>query len=59
LKAVAPQAAVIEVDSGNRAALPAPATLQRLASIPVFRTDEHGTLAFVSDGKHLRVSLER
>ncbi len=59
LKAVAPQVAVIEIDSGNRAALPAPSTLHRLGSIPVYRTDQQGTLAFASDGRHLWLGFDR
>ena len=59
LKAVAPQVAVIEIDTGNRAALPAPSTLHRLGSIPVYRTDQHGTLAFASDGRHLWLGFDR
>ncbi|MHB8626386.1 MAG: ComEC/Rec2 family competence protein [Aggregatilineales bacterium] len=59
LKAVAPQVAVIEVTTGVRAGQPADATLKRLGTIPIYRTDQSGTLTFVSDGQALWVSTER
>jgi competence protein ComEC len=59
LNAVMPQVAVIEVESGNRTAQPAATTLQRLGTIPVYRTDQRGTLAFITDGQRLSVSTER
>lgn len=59
LKAVAPQVAVIEVTTGARGGRPADTTLKRLGTIPVYRTDQSGTLTFVSDGQALWVSTER
>jgi beta-lactamase superfamily II metal-dependent hydrolase len=59
LNAVAPQVAVIEVTTGARAGQPADTTLKRLGAVPVYRTDQKGTLAFVSDGQALWVSTER
>ena len=58
LKAIDPQLAVIEVDSGNRSAQPAPALLKRLGTLPVYRTDTNGTLSLSSDGAHLSVSTD-
>ena len=58
LKAIAPQVAVIEVTTGARGGQPADATLKRLGTIPVYRTDQSGTLAFTSDGHLLWVSTD-
>jgi len=59
LNAVGPQVVVIPVDTGNRAAQPPDTTLKRLGTIPIFRTDQQGTLAFESDGTTLWVRPER
>ena len=59
LKAVGPQVAVIEAATGARGGQPADATLKRLGTIPVYRTDQSGTLAFASDGQLIWVSTER
>ena len=52
LLAVHPEAAVISVGAGNDYGHPHPEVLERLAEqdIPVFRTDEQGTLVFGSGG---------
>jgi len=61
LAAVAPRAAVISAGLGNLLGAPSPATLQRLeaAGTQVFRTDEHGEVQVVSDGKTLVVTPQR
>lgn len=61
LAAVAPRLAFIEVGAGNRYGHPAKETLARLASssIPVFRTDEHGTIEVLAEAGKLRVAGEK
>lgn len=56
LAAVAPQAAVISVGR-NGYGHPAPATLDRLreAGVPVWRTDQHGTVRVETDGRSFTV----
>ena len=57
LRAVAPQMAVIQVGTNNRFGHPAPETGKRLATVgaQVLRTDQHGTVEIISDGRQLRV----
>ena len=52
LRAVAPRYAVISVGKSNRYGHPHPEVLARLVSfgIPALRTDEEGTVVFMSDG---------
>jgi len=52
LEAVDPEFAAISVGANNRYGHPTPETLSRLAAhnIPTYRTDEDGTLIFLSDG---------
>ncbi|GHG64158.1 ComEC/Rec2 family competence protein [Comamonas sp. JC664] len=61
LSAVSPRAAVISAGDGNLMGAPSPATLERLkaAGTQVFRTDEHGEVQVVSDGKTLVVTPQR
>jgi len=59
LKAVAPQLAVISVGAQNRFGHPAPEVLDRLAPIPVFRTDERGSIELITDGQRLWVKTSR
>jgi competence protein ComEC len=61
LGATRPQLAVISVGEGNRFGQPAPEVVQRYASfgIPLLRTDEAGTIEFITDGKRLWVKTER
>lgn len=56
LTAVAPRYAVISVGKGNRYGLPKESTLSALARrhIETLRTDELGTITFVSDGNTFR-----
>jgi competence protein ComEC len=57
LSAVDPQVAVISVGADNRFGHPAPEVLRRYAehSIPVLRTDELGSIEFITDGEQLWV----
>ena len=57
--AVSPRLAVISVGAGNQFGHPNAATLEALRTIPVLRTDEHGTVTVRSDGANLRISTER
>jgi competence protein ComEC len=61
LEAVDPQVAVISVGADNRFGHPAPQVLARYAElgVPALRTDELGTLEFVTDGERLWVQAER
>jgi competence protein ComEC len=61
LRAVDPQVAVISVGADNRLGHPAPEVLRRYAEygIPVLRTDELGTIEFVTDGQRLWVQAKR
>ncbi len=61
LTAVRPQACVLSIDAGNRYNLPHEETLARLASlaIPLYRTDQQGTIHMISDGESLRVRTAR
>jgi competence protein ComEC len=58
LQAVGPQYAVISVGYDNYFGHPAPALLERLDAMPglaVLRTDEAGTVEFITDGERLWV----
>jgi competence protein ComEC len=61
LEAVAPQVAVISVGAENRFGHPAAEVLERYAApgIPVLRTDELGTVEFVTDGERLWVRTDQ
>jgi competence protein ComEC len=61
LEAVDPQVAVISVGADNRFGHPAPGVLARYAElgVPVLRTDEWGTVEFVTDGERLWVETAR
>ncbi|GAB4469079.1 MAG: hypothetical protein Kow00124_03960 [Anaerolineae bacterium] len=61
LTAVKPQACVLSIDAGNRYNLPHEETLARLASlaIPLYRTDQQGTIQMASDGESLHVRTAR
>jgi competence protein ComEC len=61
LAAVDPQVAVVSVGADNRFGHPAPEVLARYAEqgIPVLRTDELGTVEFVTDGERLWVEAGR
>lgn len=59
LDATRPVAAVISVGKDNQFGHPHLATLQRLAGLPVFRTDEHGAVSFFYDGAAWRYAVEK
>jgi competence protein ComEC len=61
LAAVDPQVAVISVGDDNRFGHPVPTVLARYAEhgISVLRTDELGTVEFITDGERLWVQVER
>lgn len=55
LSVVTPQVAVISVGAGNDYGHPSKEVLDRLADIPTYRTDQNGTIEFVTDGDRLWV----
>jgi competence protein ComEC len=57
LAAVDPQVVVISVGEGNDFGHPSPQVLAfwRARSVPLYRTDEHGAVTFISDGCRLAV----
>lgn len=61
LAAVRPWVTVISVGADNRFGHPKDEVLARVmqAGIPLYRTDEHGDVEFVSDGRRLWVRTER
>ncbi len=54
-----PQVALIQIDRANRRADPDADTLTMLGEIPIFRTDEIGTVHLSSDGKTISVVGDR
>ena len=59
LRAINPQAYVIEVGLGNSYNHPSDKVLARLGTTPVYRTDRDGTIVFGSDGENLKVVTEK
>ena len=59
LRAVNPQAYVIEVGLGNSYHLPSDKVIARLGTTPVYRTDRDGTIVFGTDGTTLQVMTEK
>lgn len=61
LAAVSPWAAVVSVGADNPFGHPSEAVLARLneVGIPIYRTDEHGDVEFVTDGQRLWVRTGR
>ncbi|MFQ5342145.1 MAG: DNA internalization-related competence protein ComEC/Rec2 [Anaerolineae bacterium] len=61
LAAVHPWVAVISVGADNRFGHPSDEVVARVAEagVPIFRTDEHGDIEFISDGRRLWVHTER
>jgi competence protein ComEC len=62
LGVVNPQLAVISVGADNKFGHPAPDVMARLkdkvGSENIYRTDEHGTIEFITDGERIWVSFE-
>jgi competence protein ComEC len=61
LRAVSPRAAVISAGADNRYGHPTEETLDRLRRerVAVYRTDLHGEIAIISDGKDYRIQPAR
>jgi competence protein ComEC len=59
LEAVAPEVAVISVGAENRFGHPCAEALERLAGLPVYRTDEQGAIEVISDGSRVWVETEQ
>jgi competence protein ComEC len=57
LEAVSPQIVAVSAGEDNRFGHPSPDVLERYAEhgLPVIRTDQHGTIEFITDGKRLWV----
>ena len=53
LEAVQPRAIVVQIDPTNRLGDPDADTLSLLGDLPVFRTDQSGTLHFWTNGQQL------
>jgi len=63
LAVVNPQLAVISVGADNKFGHPTPEVMERLeqklGSENIFRTDEHGTIEFITDGERLWVKKQK
>ena len=59
LDAVQPSAIVIQTDRANLLGDPDPDVIDMLPDAPLWRTDQHGTIHFTTDGVELYVSTER
>lgn len=59
LAAVSPEAAVISCGANNSYGHPSPDTLNRLAGVKVWRTDQNGTIIAMTDGKRCVLTAER
>jgi competence protein ComEC len=59
LDAVQPQVLILQSDRANRRGDPDPDTLTLMGDMPLFRTDEGGTIHFWTDGSDLWVQQER
>jgi len=58
LAAVQPQVALLQLDPANLRGDPNPDILALLGDIPLFRTDEHGTIHLWTDGETLWIAAE-
>ena len=59
LAAVSPEAAVISCGAGNSYGHPSASTLEKLAGIPVWRTDLNGTTIAMTDGQTCRLTASQ
>ncbi len=55
LRRVHPQLAIVQIDAANTRGDPNQETLAMLGDVPVYRTDEHGTVHISSDGERVIV----
>ena len=55
VRAVRPSVALLSVGASNRYGHPTPSALSALASVAVYRTDQHGTVEVAVDGSRLLV----
>jgi competence protein ComEC len=58
LDAVDPELVVISVGVDNRFGHPCDEVLERLEGLPVYRTDEQGTIEVISNGMQMWVETE-
>lgn len=59
LAAASPKAAVISCGANNSYGHPSQSTLDKLVSVPVWRTDLNGTITAVSDGKQCTLTADK
>jgi competence protein ComEC len=59
LDAVDPEVTIISVGADNRFGHPCDEVLERLGGLPVYRTDEHGAIEIISDGRQVWVEAQR
>lgn len=59
LSRIQPGITLISVEAGNPAGHPAPAILTTLSQHTVLRTDQHGTIHLISDGRRIWAEVER
>lgn len=59
LAASSPRVVLLSVDSLNRSGLPDEETLAAVSGVPVLRTDLHGSVELVTDGKQMWVYTEK
>jgi competence protein ComEC len=59
LEAVNPEVVIISVGADNRFGHPCDEVLERLGDLPVYRTDEHGSVEVISDGARVWVEVQR
>jgi competence protein ComEC len=50
LEVMSPEVAIISVGADNSFGHPSEATLDKVAAIPTYRTDQHGTIELITDG---------
>jgi competence protein ComEC len=58
LAAVSPEFALLQLDPANRLGDPNEDTLAKLGNLPLYRTDEGGTIHLVTDGQTYQISYQ-
>ncbi len=58
-EAVAPEITVVSCGTDNRFGHPSEETVERIKDTALYRTDRHGTIVIISDGKRCRVTTAR